>query len=71
MVTSLTGLIALPFFPWILLAIVAIGIGPFIYEIVRTKSVGGAIDALEADLKSVTGETAPAEALLAAAVAKV
>ena len=60
-VVSLFGLIALPFFPWILLALAAGAIGLFVYEVIRARSLAGGVMAIESDLEQLAG-TVPAKA---------
>jgi hypothetical protein len=52
----LGGIIALPFFPWVFLGALALVAGLFIYEVFVTKSIGGAVKAVEADFIPETAQ---------------
>ncbi len=66
---SLGGIIALPFFPWVFLGALALVAGLFLYEVFVTKSIGGAVKAVEADFIPETAQH-PAPVTVAQAVAK-
>lgn len=56
---SFIGLIALPFFPWVIGGGAALLVGLLVYEIIRYKSLKGAIQGFEEDLGLASAKIVP------------